>query len=159
MKDLEGLAHIHSAALIEAYEDTFDEVVLKAFSFDSRKKGFAKELTEGYPETAIISVDQQPVGLLSFGKSRYQELGDEYIEIWRVYVHPSHWNKGIGSLLLNWGVKELKSRGHAKIALWVLEENLSARGFYEKNGFYSNGTLKSTSLEGGVKELLYIKKF
>ena len=56
-------------------------------------------------------------------------------EIVSLYLLPSYTEKGIGTVLFQGVMDELKRLGLYKIYLWVLEENRPARAFYEKNGF------------------------
>jgi len=56
---------------------------------------------------------------------------------------------------IHWGLNELKNRGYNKVTLWVLEENLNARRFYEKIGFKHDGTTKEITLGKKLKELRY----
>ena len=55
-------------------------------------------------------------------------------EAWALYVHPDHWKKGIGRLLLNEFMEEMRKLNHQSMLIWALEENLNARAFYEALG-------------------------
>lgn len=52
-------------------------------------------------------------------------------EICKLYVDPFFQNKGIGSDLIEYAIKEL----HADY-LWALEKNVKAISFYQRHGFY-----------------------
>lgn len=56
------------------------------------------------------------------------------IEILDFYVEPFFKGKGIGGKLINQLCDEVK-RQYSTIVLWVIKDNLSARKFYERNGF------------------------
>lgn len=65
--------------------------------------------------------------------------------------------KGYGSQLLNQCVEELKLLGFCNILLRVLEDNLKARNFYEKNGFAFSGEYFQDNIGGKeLREMLYI---
>lgn len=70
---------------------------------------------------------------------------------------PEYWNNGIGSELINWGLNELKKRNYDKVTLWVLEENINARKFYEKVGFKHDGTVKEITIGKKLNECRYEK--
>lgn len=89
--------------------------------------------------------------------NRDDDLDDTYGEIWGIYLLPSYWNKGFGTILMNWGINELSDRGYKGASLWVLEENLNARAFYEKLGFTCDGVIKEIRLGTILKEVRYIK--
>lgn len=69
----------------------------------------------------IAETDGAPVGFLA--------LADSYVD--RLYVHPAHQRRGVGSLLLRKAL-ELSSAG---VELHTHQQNVSARAFYEKHGF------------------------
>ncbi len=75
-------------------------------------------------------------------------VGDE-VEICEFYVEPFFKGQGIGRKLLEHVIAESKKSGKSRIFLWVLEENGSARRFYEANGFYASG--ETCLVEGTVK--------
>jgi len=60
--------------------------------------------------------------------------GDE-TEICEFYVEPFFIRTGVGHELMNALVKEAEEEGKKRIFRWVIKENMSARSFYEKNGF------------------------
>lgn len=60
-------------------------------------------------------------------------------EICEFYVEPFFKRSGIGHELMETLVNEAKEEGKKRIYLWVIKENLSARSFYEKNGFVPTG--------------------
>jgi len=46
---------------------------------------------------------------------------------------------GFGRALMDHVLDEFARRGFAEVTLWVLQENKSARAFYEKYGFRQDG--------------------
>ena len=95
---------------------------------------------------------------MCLGKCRDEDKDASYGEIWGIYLLPEDWNKGIGSYFINWGLNELKKRGYKRVTLWVLEENVNARRFYEKIGFKHEGTRKELDLGKKLTELRYEKE-
>ena len=49
----------------------------------------------------------------------------------------------------------LKNEGFDKVFLWVLEDNISARRFYEKFGFEYDGTKKELNFGKVINEIRY----
>ena len=74
---------------------------------------------------------------------------DDVIEICEFYVEPFFIGKGIGKKLIQQVISEARTCNKNKIFLWVIEDNLQARTFYEKNGFVANG--KTCLIEGTTK--------
>ena len=82
--------------------------------------------------TLVCEIDGKIVGTSSVCKSRFKEYPDDG-EIISLYFLPEYMHKGFGKFLLAGAVRELS--GYDEIFLWVLEENASARRFYESQGF------------------------
>lgn len=65
--------------------------------------------------------------------------GEDATEICEFYVEPFFKRNGIGHELIEALVEETKAEDKKRIFLWVIKENLPARGFYEKHGFVPTG--------------------
>src|SRR5262245_25509715 len=59
--------------------------------------------------------------------------------------------RGAGTLLMRVALEELRDLGLGEAILWVLRDNLRARGFYERLGWYQDG--RTTTEEYGGIEL------
>lgn len=57
-----------------------------------------------------------------------------------LYVRPSAWGSGVADELHAWAVDRLRAAGTTTARLWVLEENVRARRFYERHGWRADGT-------------------
>ncbi len=55
-------------------------------------------------------------------------------ELFAIYLLPEYHGKGIGRRLFDAAADQLQKLGFASLLLWVLAENLSSRGFYERLG-------------------------
>ncbi len=74
---------------------------------------------------------------------------DDAVEICEFYVEPFFKGNGIGKKLIQQVILEARASKRNKIFLWVIEDNLSARKFYENNGFMASG--KTCLIEGTTK--------
>jgi GNAT superfamily N-acetyltransferase len=59
-----------------------------------------------------------------------------------LYVRPEAWGSGAAALLHDDAVHELARRGVPRARLWVLEQNLRARRFYERRGWGQDGSTR-----------------
>ena len=156
LDDSNILGKIHSEASQAGFKDIIpDDVLNEVFSIERRTKRFISELTEGSPRTAIIFEENEPAGMISFGKCRYGNNDNSWIEIWRVYLTQKFWGSGVAKELMEWGINEILKENFVNIELWVLEENMCAIKFYEKMGFKHDNTVQATDMG---KELRYIKR-
>ena len=74
---------------------------------------------------------------------------EDTVEISEFYVEPFFKGNGIGKELIQQVISEARMSKKSRIFLWVIEDNLSARKFYENNGFVASG--KTCLIEGTTK--------
>ncbi len=79
------------------------------------------------------------------------------VELVALYVEPAFKHIGVGSKLIQYCEDIAKSEHKKNLTLWVLEDNQSARRFYEKHGYrYASERKKLEQL--GVFEVRYKKQ-
>lgn len=66
----------------------------------------------------------------------------------------NQWRKGYGSKMMDVVLCDIAKTGYSKVMLWVFEENVRARRFYESLGFTTNGKVKT---DIGATEVCYEK--
>lgn len=66
---------------------------------------------------------------------------EDEVELCDFYVEPFFKGQGIGRELIGYVITEAKKATKRRIFLWVIEDNMSARKFYEANGFVANGEI------------------
>ena len=72
-------------------------------------------------EIWVVAVDDRPVAFMA--------MKEDFID--QLYIHPDYWRRGIGNRLLEFA----RERSPAHLWLYTLQVNMTARAFYEKNGF------------------------
>jgi ribosomal protein S18 acetylase RimI-like enzyme len=87
----------------------------------------ADELFGRHEEIWLAEQGGRLLGFLAIRRSRRN--GWEVLE--KLYVDPDAQNRGVGSALLD-QAKALRPDG---FVLWVFQENIGARRFYERHGF------------------------
>lgn len=133
MKDISRIAEIIVFGKRVAYRSIFNN---DAGSFNELQVLNLIKNYQAYPEL-IENMLVYDDGIVK-GVINYKDLSDE-TELYEFYVEPFFKGNGIGRELIDIFVKEAKQRRKKKIFLWVLKDNLTARRFYELNGFYPNG--------------------
>jgi ribosomal protein S18 acetylase RimI-like enzyme len=58
--------------------------------------------------------------------------------------------------MLDFAISELKHAKQKEIFLWVFEENIEARRFYEKNNFSFDGTKREVKYGKPLVQLRYV---
>jgi len=155
--DAKVLGRIHSNSWKVAYKGIVPDSVLDNITPEKREKYFERVMSENSEDLFLVYADGKEAGFMTIGRCRDDDRDSTYGEIWGIYLLPEYWNKGIGSYLIDWGINELKSKGYKKVTLWVLEENIKARRFYEKKGFRHDGTVKEIKLGKILNEYRYEK--
>lgn len=158
VEDAAIIANIHIQSWKVAYQNIVPDEVLSRLDVNKRTAYFTRVLEDASEMTALIFVDSEPIGIVTFGHCRDEDLDDSYGEIWGIYLAPDFFHQGYGSKLINWAINELKNQNYQNVSLWVLEENLKARTFYEKMGFKNDGTIKELNFNKILKEIRYIKR-
>jgi len=84
--------------------------------------------------TTVAVEDDLPLGFIVLGANSVEHL----------YVDPSAWRRGIGSLLL----RDAQARRPGGLGLWVFQRNRAAIAFYESHAF----TITETTTGAGNEE-------
>ncbi len=149
--DLFEISNIYESSWKFAYKDIIPQSYL-----DSIPKGrWAKSITREGMNNLILIEDGIVIGTASFCQSRWEQFND-YGEIVSIYFLPDCMGKGYGSHLLERCIAELNSLGYDKLLLWVLEDNMRARKFYEKNGFVCTDEYLNDNIGGKeLREIMY----
>ena len=110
-------------------------------------------------KTLICIVNGRMVGACSFCKSRFEQFHD-WGEIISIYLLPNYVGKGYGKALMKSALSELKMKGYEKIFLWVLEQNVRGRCFYEQLGFSPTDDFINDNIGGKeLREVRYVYKY
>ena len=153
-------------------EDAYDFATCVISCFQTAYKGI---ITDEYLHNMIIEKDKQ---IERYKKSltdpgdcvyycvMYEEKMIGFItininyedNIWAIYLLEEFRGKGYGKIMLDFAVNELKNIGQKEIALWVFEENIKARFFYEKNNFKFSGKKREMEYGKPLVQLLYVLK-
>ncbi|MFP8957312.1 GNAT family N-acetyltransferase [Natrialbaceae archaeon A-CW3] len=74
----------------------------------------------------------------------------------RLYVHPDHWGRGLGTTLLERGERALEQAGYERVRLEVFAQNDDGVGFYEARG-YDRAAEETETLGGEIRRLLILE--
>jgi ribosomal protein S18 acetylase RimI-like enzyme len=152
INDAPVLAKVHVDSWRVTYKGIIPESHYEIFTYQNKELTWSERLSKQTEEIYIAEEDRQPVGILSIGPGRDEDLDQNIAgEIKTIYILPEHWRHGIGTILVKKAEKEFRNHGYKEIMVWVLAENTRARIFYEKRGYEPDGKEKTLLLG---KELL-----
>ena len=109
---------------------------------EQRVEKFRKTLTDPDIETYCVIFENEIIGFLV--------IHEKDSCIWAIYLLEEYRSMGNGKEMLDFAIGNLKCIGHKNITLWVLEKNIRARRFYEKNGFSFDGTKRENAKYGNL---------
>ncbi|MDG5788969.1 GNAT family N-acetyltransferase [Evansella sp. AB-P1] len=132
---------------VETFQDTFrnqnspenmNAYIERAFNI----KQLEKELSTVSSEFFFVYVNDEVAGYLKVNTddAQSEKMGEESLEIERVYIKNNYQKQGLGKYLLNKALELARERNKKKIWLGVWEENENAISFYKKMGFVQTGT-------------------
>jgi len=100
-----------------------------------------KQLANHSSQFFFVYVNHEVAGYLKVNTDNAQseKMGDESLEIERIYVKKKYQKHGLGKNLLNKAVEIAIEQQKKKIWLGVWEENENAIAFYKKKGFVQTG--------------------
>ncbi|MGG1220415.1 GNAT family N-acetyltransferase [Priestia endophytica] len=126
----ETFKHQNSPENMEAYLE-------KAFNLEQVEK----ELSNTSSHFFFVYVDNEIAGYLKVNTNDAQseEMGDESLEIERIYIKNNFQKHGIGKYLFNKAIDTAMEHNKKKIWLGVWEKNENALAFYKKMGFVQTG--------------------
>jgi len=130
--------------------------VLDRLDVAERTRMWGRVLAGAGSDVLLVDDDSgELAGFCSLARSRDADSNSRTGEIAAIYVDPARWRAGLGAALLADALNLAPARGFTEVTLWVLEQNLAARLFYEKLGFRLDGAEKVETRCGSVRELRY----
>ena len=104
-------------------------------------KQLEKELSNISSQFFFVYFNDEVAGYLKVNTNDAQseEMGDESLEIERIYIKNKFQKHGLGKYLLNKAMEIAMERNKKKIWLGVWEKNENAIAFYKKMGFVQTG--------------------
>jgi ribosomal protein S18 acetylase RimI-like enzyme len=142
LEDLHKLQEISYETFNETFKDqnspeNMNAYLERAFNL----KQLEKELSNISSQFCFIYFNNEVAGYLKVNTNDAQseEMGDESLEIERVYIKTKFQRHGLGKYLLNKAMEIALELNKKKIWLGVWEKNENAVAFYKKMGFVQTG--------------------
>jgi GNAT superfamily N-acetyltransferase len=127
--DARAIAEVQVATWKTTYRGILPDALLDNLSADEREPRWRERLSTA-PEVMLVArdTDGKVVGFVGGGAERTGTLGCDG-ELHAIYLLERVQRQGLGTLLVNQLVRELRSRGFTSMAVWVLAAN-PFRKFY-----------------------------
>lgn len=130
----------------ETFTETFQEqnspehlnaYLERAYNLEQLEHELANPSSHFY----FVLYGQQVAGYLKIntGNAQSEEMGEDSLEVERIYVKKDFQKHGLGKQLLNKAMEMALELNKSKVWLGVWEENDNAIAFYLKKGFVQTG--------------------
>lgn len=137
-----------------AYAPFFPQPVLAAMSVPAEVEKWRLRLAEGSAQ-GLVAADEAGT-LCGFAHTNWQSEANPLTgEIEFMYVAPEYQGSGLGGRLMTEAEALFVSRGLKDAVLWVYEDNVAARGFYERCGWSADGGRRASDSALGLELIRY----
>jgi len=118
--------------------DNMNAYLEKAFNLNQLEKELSNLSSQFY----FVSFNDEVAGYLKVNTkdAQSEKMGDESLEIERVYIRSKFQKHGLGKYLINKAIEIAVKENKRKIWLGVWEKNENAISFYKNMGFVQTGT-------------------
>ncbi len=141
--DARALAEIHAAAWEKAYQGIIPGTHAEAKDIEGSEERYRRTIGSHTEDAAVVEENGEICGFTVIGPSRDSDTAAENPgEIRGLFISPAHWRQGLGRMLTEWALEELRKQGFGTAILWLLERNEMAAGFYESMGFARDGAVR-----------------
>ncbi len=148
--DADLVGYIHSTAWKQAYNEMFPIEYLEEDTPQTRTNEFLEACNNNGINYYIIFEDEIAVGIV---KVIFEV--NKVCEISSLYILEEYRNRGYGRQVIAYMSDVLCQQ---YICLWVLEDNVKARRFYENNGFVLTGKIREIKRGKSCRQLQYMKE-
>ncbi|MFS0820870.1 GNAT family N-acetyltransferase [Bacillus sp. 1P02SD] len=142
LEDLQTLQQISIVTFNETFKEQNTPENMEAYLERAfNRKQLEKELSNPKSQFFFVYVYNEIAGYLkvNIDDSQSEEMGNESLEIERIYIKNKFQKHGLGKVLLNKAKEIAAECNKRKIWLGVWEKNKNAIAFYKKMGFVQTG--------------------
>ena len=148
------LAFIMTESWKAGFKDILSADILKKYTqMDKATVMYRRLLEQNVGNGYLLKVEGNPHCIAWWDATRDNDMPD-YAELICIHSLQNHWRKGYGSKMMGVVLHDIAMAGYSKFMLWVFEDNVRARRFYEKLGFTESGKVKTNM---GAVEVCYEK--
>lgn len=142
--DVPALAKVNVEAWRHAYRGIVPDSFLDGMDVARREQGWARWVALPPPDSVFVATDGGAEVVAYSVVSAVREAEDAHpalptAELCAIYVTPAVLGAGAGHAVHEAGVTAMAAGGFRHAVLWVFEDNLVARRFYERHGWTSDG--------------------
>ena len=143
--DEETLAYIQTESWKAAFKDILDDDILqRCTQMDKATAMYRRLLEQNIGNGYLLKVEGVPHCIAWWDCTRENDMPG-YAELICIHSLQNHWREGYGSKMMDVVLRDIAAAGYTKVMLWVFEDNVRARRFYEAHGFTTDGKTKQNN--------------
>jgi ribosomal protein S18 acetylase RimI-like enzyme len=158
--DALGIAHVHCAAINEAYSDLWsaDELACIFANFPDRVEAWRDHLSEGSSTALVAEVDGDIVGFVEFEPWEDEGSPETVASVTNLSVDPEEWGRGVGEALMREAMARLRDGGWVEVVLSLREGARRAVGLFERLGFRWDKAFYIRALYGNRADRVLLRR-
>ena len=142
-----------------SWKSAYSGIVPKEYLDGIKSDQWVEKLSGNQFDSFVILDENKYIGTSAICEARDEQMKG-WGEIVSIYLLPEYVGKGYGKSLFTFVINHLLETGYKQIYLWVLEQNINARLFYEKHGFHKNGDSLQIEISGEkLTDIRYVKSY
>ena len=143
--DEETMAYILIESWKAGFKDILNADILQRFTqIDKVTAMFRHLLEQNKGNGYLLKIEGEPHCIAWWDATRENDMPG-YAELICIHSLQNQWRKGFGSKMMDRVLSDIANAGYSKVMLWVFEDNVRARRFYEAHGFETKGKSKSNA--------------
>lgn len=136
------LAFIQTESWKAGFKDILRaDVLWRCTQIDKVTAMYRRLLEQNIGNGYLMRVGGEPHCIAWWDATREKDMPG-YAELICIHSLQDKWRKGYGSKMMDAVLCDIAAAGFSKVMLWVFEENVRARKFYEAHGFATSGKMK-----------------
>ena len=152
--DEKVLAYIQTESWRKAFKNIISKEEMEQYAdINKAEEMYEYLLSNNIGNGTILLIDEKPHCMAYWDKTREEDM-DGYAELICIHSLEDNWGKGYGSMMMEHILNDISAAGFEKVMLWVFEDNIRARRFYEKHGFVKTDKTKKF---GNAVEVMYCR--
>lgn len=142
MGDEMTLAYIQTESWKSGFKGILpDDILERCTQADRVSAMYRRSLEQNEGNGYILHVDGQAHCIAWWDAAREKDMAG-YAELFCIHSLQNRWRQGFGTRMMERVLRDMAEAGYRKVMLWVFEENIRVRRFYEANGFVNTGRMK-----------------
>lgn len=157
--DARAIAEVHVEGWSWGYRGLLPDELIAGLSVEEREARWVEILTGPKDASACFLAEAQggrALGFIACGPAADGDVAPPpgAGEVYAVYLREEAKGRGVGAALMATAEEAMRRHGFERAVLWVLEDNVRARAFYERGGWDRDGAKGEHRFDCGHRPII-----